>query len=85
MRVTSVGMGRVWVCMLLCFSQIHYSQMVVQKQAQDLGGWDAQKTKGPEYTCERGAWAWEGCGFVWYSAAVRYTTDIWSCKNRHET
>jgi hypothetical protein len=30
-RVKSVGMGRVWVCMLLCYSQIHYRDMVTPK------------------------------------------------------
>jgi hypothetical protein len=38
MRVRSVSMGRVWVCMLPCCSQIHYSHMVAQKQAQGVGG-----------------------------------------------
>ena len=41
--VTSPG-----VCMLLCCSQIHYSHMVAQKQAHDLG-WSARKTKGLEF------------------------------------
>jgi hypothetical protein len=29
-------------------------------------------------------WTWGGCGWIWYSSAVRYTIDIWSRKNRHE-
>ena len=44
MRVRSVRMGRVWVCILLYFSQIHYSHMVAQKQAQGLG---CAKKQGP--------------------------------------
>ena len=39
------SMGRVWVCMILYFSQIHYSQMVVQKQVQDLGGLGCSKNQ----------------------------------------
>ena len=45
MRVTSVRMGRVWVCILLCYSQIHYSHMVAQNQTQDLGGLDCEKNQ----------------------------------------
>ena len=49
MRVTSVDMGRVGVCMLLYCSQIHYSHMVVQKQTRVLGVGLCKKSKGPEY------------------------------------
>ena len=37
MRVRIVSMGRVWVCMILCCSQIQYIHMVAPKQAQGLG------------------------------------------------
>ena len=38
-------MGRVVMCMLLCFSQIHYSHMVTQKQTRDLGGLGCAKNQ----------------------------------------
>ena len=43
MRMRSVRMGRVWVCMLLCYSQIHCNHMVGQQQAQVLGGLGYEK------------------------------------------
>jgi hypothetical protein len=38
MIVRRVNMGRVWVCMLLCYSQIQYIHMVAQKQTLVLWG-----------------------------------------------
>ena len=45
-RGRSVGMGRVWVCMLICCSQIQYRKMVAQKQA--LGLWGLGCAKKPK-------------------------------------
>ena len=44
----------------------------------------AAETEEPECKWEWRAWAWEGCGCACYSAAVRYSTAIWSRKSRHE-
>ena len=44
-RVRSMGMGRVWVCMLLCYRQIHHSHMVAQHQVRDLWGLNCAKHK----------------------------------------
>ena len=64
MREKNVSIGMVWVCMLLCCSQIQDSHMVTQKQSRDLEGVGLRKklkdlsaherlgfakTKGPEY------------------------------------
>ena len=37
-KMTIVVMGRVGVCMLLYYSQIYYSHMVVQNQVRDMWG-----------------------------------------------
>jgi hypothetical protein len=43
--VKIVVMGRVWVCMLLCCSQIHYRHMVAYKQTRGLGGLGCAKNQ----------------------------------------
>ena len=100
MRVRSVSMGRGWVCMSLCWSQIHYSHMVAQNQTQVLGGLVCAKNQRTwVYMRERSV----GMGRVGMCMSLcycqiqyihmvtqkqttfRYSTGIWPHKNRHES
>jgi hypothetical protein len=70
----SVGMGRVWVCILLYSSEIQYKNMVVEKQTLDLWGLGCVKN---QRTWVQGRKRNVEMGRVWVRRKNCFMYDVW--------